>query len=354
MPWFRLENDFYIDVSRHGVSPLAELLFVRAIAYVHRNKSDGSMADKALYHLAFDFAPHYNIDPNKVIAELEEADLIVREGDQLHIKNYLKYQESRAKIEEKRVKNNVRQALFRDGDLKARVRLRDQEKCRYCGRAVSFTNRIGRAGGTYDHVDPAIANLFENLVVSCRECNSRKGARTPNEANMTLLPPPPPVTSYESLDNELVTSYGGNGSSSRLVDSKDVVDTTTTTRGNQLVTSYSERVTSYSNGADLSSECVYETQIVPNFFKTQASKIARASHEEMGEDWIRHRLREVFAVQGPLPEETVRARFTLATRQVLANATAYHEGSLRKNLRTSLGNYARGTFINAMKGEDRR
>jgi 5-methylcytosine-specific restriction endonuclease McrA len=84
----------------------------------------------------------------------------------------------------------AKQAELRDRELQAAVRMRDQGRCRYCGVKVIWADRRSAQGGVYDHVDPARAGGAANLVVACRGCNSRKGARTPAAAGMTLLPVP--------------------------------------------------------------------------------------------------------------------------------------------------------------------
>lgn len=61
---------------------------------------------------------------------------------------------------------------------------RDGYRCRYCG---------GYQGLTLDHLLPVAqggSHESENLVTCCKSCNSKKGARTPEEAGMSLLPPP--------------------------------------------------------------------------------------------------------------------------------------------------------------------
>jgi len=67
-----------------------------------------------------------------------------------------------------------------------RVLARDGQQCRYC--------RLDVAGRlTLDHVQPRAlggTDTVENLVVACRKCNLRKGKRTPEQANMVLLPVP--------------------------------------------------------------------------------------------------------------------------------------------------------------------
>jgi 5-methylcytosine-specific restriction endonuclease McrA len=67
------------------------------------------------------------------------------------------------------------------------VLARDRETCQYCGA------QPGRLHLTVDHVLPRSRGgltTWENVVAACRECNHRKGGRTPEEANMTLLTRP--------------------------------------------------------------------------------------------------------------------------------------------------------------------
>lgn len=70
--------------------------------------------------------------------------------------------------------------------VKAVVRERDQDRCRYCGRLL-------RGDRLYlDHVVPKIRggpHDPSNLVVCCRPCNSHKRDRLPHEAGMRLLLP---------------------------------------------------------------------------------------------------------------------------------------------------------------------
>ncbi|HEU5012904.1 MAG TPA: HNH endonuclease [Roseiflexaceae bacterium] len=67
------------------------------------------------------------------------------------------------------------------------VLARDRETCQYCGA------QPGRLHLTVDHVLPRSKGgltTWENVVAACRECNHRKGSRTPDEANMVLLTKP--------------------------------------------------------------------------------------------------------------------------------------------------------------------
>jgi 5-methylcytosine-specific restriction endonuclease McrA len=67
------------------------------------------------------------------------------------------------------------------------VLARDMYTCQYCGA------QPGRADLTIDHIVPRSrggATTWENVAAACGPCNRRKGNRTPEEANMTLLSAP--------------------------------------------------------------------------------------------------------------------------------------------------------------------
>lgn len=61
--------------------------------------------------------------------------------------------------------------------------IRDNYTCQYCGETLP------KSGLTIDHVLPKVrggSTTWENVVCSCKTCNQRKGARTPEEAGMHL------------------------------------------------------------------------------------------------------------------------------------------------------------------------
>ncbi|MBC7235554.1 MAG: HNH endonuclease [Chloroflexi bacterium] len=67
------------------------------------------------------------------------------------------------------------------------VMIRDNYTCQYCG------DQPPKANLTIDHVIPKVRGgetTWENLVCACKVCNLRKGAKTPEEANMRLLRKP--------------------------------------------------------------------------------------------------------------------------------------------------------------------
>ncbi len=63
------------------------------------------------------------------------------------------------------------------------VLTRDEFTCQYCG-SIGSVNRLN-----YDHVVPRAnggKTTWENIVTACYKCNSKKGARTPEQAGMKL------------------------------------------------------------------------------------------------------------------------------------------------------------------------
>lgn len=80
-----------------------------------------------------------------------------------------------------RHKRNARLNSPSCGDLRADVKKRDRNLCRYCGVRVQWGANNSPAGGTYDHVDPDVDNTTSNVVVACRRCNGRKRDRTPEQ-----------------------------------------------------------------------------------------------------------------------------------------------------------------------------
>jgi 5-methylcytosine-specific restriction endonuclease McrA len=63
------------------------------------------------------------------------------------------------------------------------VFIRDEYKCQYCGSAAENVDHIKprSKGGTH---------TWDNVVASCRPCNSRKENRLPHEVGMSLRRPP--------------------------------------------------------------------------------------------------------------------------------------------------------------------
>jgi len=80
---------------------------------------------------------------------------------------------------------------------------RDRHMCLYCLDLLSDDKL------TRDHVHPISrggSNNWTNVVTACRPCNEKKGARTPDEANMKLhaVPYPPNFAEWLTLRNRRI------------------------------------------------------------------------------------------------------------------------------------------------------
>lgn len=133
---------------------------------------------------------------------------------------WLNDQRSAEQIATEKATNATRRELYGSPKLVAAIKERDADRCRYCARKVSWTDRRGSGGATFDHVIPIPQggkNNLDNVVVACRGCNAGKGSRTPEQAGMELLPPP------SKLERKLVPTQLGSssGSSSELVSEPD-------------------------------------------------------------------------------------------------------------------------------------
>ena len=81
-----------------------------------------------------------------------------------------------------RLATYVKPPRRRVGFSRRAVLRRDAYTCQYCGEVTAWP--------TLDHVVPRWLGggaSWTNLVTACRDCNQRKGGRTPEQAGMPLL-----------------------------------------------------------------------------------------------------------------------------------------------------------------------
>ncbi len=173
--------------------PLAELSFeAEALWHIVRLYCADVGNDGRLARRLLPVAVQRKISEGKarrLAAELVEAGLWLEVDDGYELVGWLEEQPA-AEVWNDSVKRERWQrakALHRDRSLCRRIQERDANLCRYCGIRVDWSDRRGKAGGTYDHVDPDGPNTLENVVVACRACNGRKKDRTPAQAGMALL-----------------------------------------------------------------------------------------------------------------------------------------------------------------------
>ena len=80
--------------------------------------------------------------------------------------------------------NYVRRFPFRLSCNRRNVFWRDNQQCQYCAKIFKFDDL------TMNHVMPKSrggAKSWENIVTSCKACNSKKRNQTPKEAQMPLI-----------------------------------------------------------------------------------------------------------------------------------------------------------------------
>jgi 5-methylcytosine-specific restriction endonuclease McrA len=123
-------------------------------------------------------------------------------GYSYRIHKFLKRNPSR----KERDRNAQQKADLRNTALKHAVWERDGYSCRYCRSGVlkkkSGRNKDRRKALQFDHVDPdqPAGDDGGNFVTACARCNEYKGRRTPDEADMVLLPVPTAAEVAQWLD----------------------------------------------------------------------------------------------------------------------------------------------------------
>jgi len=218
------------ELGRHPkMKKLARLLSIswpEAVGYLHYLwwwaldfAQDGDLSKYEAGDIAD--AVMWKGDPEEFVNALLEAGFLdANEDGGLEIHDWYDY--AGKLLEQRKVQAEYRQrqySLYNDLRLTRAVKLRDGDICQYCGKTVNWKDRRGPDGGTYDHVDPYGENTIDNIVVSCRSCNSKKGKRTPEEAGMPL------ITGGYSVDN----------SKNRQISGRNTVDNSVITVPNLTV-----------------------------------------------------------------------------------------------------------------------
>src|SRR5262245_11799506 len=189
MPWIRLSDNYMEDEKIDALSNGAFRLWHEALAWCRRQLTDGLIPFPVMRRF-----PAYTKGREKELATpVREGvaplwELIPATGYKVH--NYLKWNKSKEEEEADQELSRHRMAFTRDPQLRQRLRERDGDMCRYCGKAVNWQDRKGASGATYDHIEPRGSMDESNLVIACRGCNSKKRNRTPEQAGMVLLPIP--------------------------------------------------------------------------------------------------------------------------------------------------------------------
>ena len=192
MTWFKVDDKLHAHPKWWALSPNAKALWTTAGAWSASYKTDGVILRLQLAILA----PQVGLTVGKMrsaAVELVDAGLWVSTDDgDWAFHNWTDFNPPRATLDKEAAIEKERKKIQNDPDLKAAVRLRDQDLCRYCGLQVNFAARTGHLAGRYDHVIPVTKGgktTISNVVVCCDYDNRRKYNKTLDEAGITLLDP---------------------------------------------------------------------------------------------------------------------------------------------------------------------
>lgn len=192
MTWFKIDDKLHAHPKWWALTPDAKALWTTAGAWSASYKTDGLIRDAELAILS----PQVGLSPLKIkkaAAELVEARMwVVVDGTGFQFHQWTEFNPPRATLEKEAAIEKERNKIKNDSDLKAAVRARDGDLCRYCGIEVNFAARTGHTAGRYDHVLPVTKGgktTVGNVVVACDFDNRKKYNKTLEEAGMTLLDP---------------------------------------------------------------------------------------------------------------------------------------------------------------------
>jgi len=188
--WLRLDDGF---AHHKKVAPLSDRAFrlhVTAMLHCADQLTDGFVGEAI--PLCLTKAPQGKALVS-ALHELVSAGLWEPVAGGWLIHDFADWNPSAAEVKEKRNIAQRRSLLRANQGLMRQIKERDGDACRYCGCKVSWVDRKGPTGGTYDHVTPISTGGSDgpdNVVVACRGCNSIKRDRTPEQAGIVLLPEP--------------------------------------------------------------------------------------------------------------------------------------------------------------------
>jgi hypothetical protein len=204
MTWFKVDDKLHSHPKWWALSPNAKALWATAGSWCSSYKTDGIVLATQLTMLA----PQVGLTPARTktaAGELVEAGMWTKLDDGWAFHNWTDFNPLRAQQDKEAAIEKERKKIQNDPDLKAAIRLRDRDRCRYCGCLVNFAARTGHLAGRYDHVIPVTKGgktTIDNVVVACDFDNRRKYNKTLDEAEMTLLDPPPaPTAGASGLSN---------------------------------------------------------------------------------------------------------------------------------------------------------
>ena len=193
MAWFKVDDKFYTHPKAFAAGLFGVSLWLRTGCWCSDHLTDGHVP-LAMLPILYGWAQLPEGEGPGAVERLVQAGLWEEDTEGLGyvFHDWSDYQPSRDEVEYRRSRDRRKAELHskRCDSLRQAVRARDGDVCRYCLATVVRAGTGARTtfGATFDHIDPALANTIENVVVSCRGCNARKKDRTPEQAGMVLHP----------------------------------------------------------------------------------------------------------------------------------------------------------------------
>lgn len=211
MPYFMVDDQLPVNVKTKrltelglggDVDGLAALgLWTLAGAAVQASLSDGQVSLTDLFRLVLDREIALRLAGLLVDAELwhthghtcprcppvAEYHWVFHDWFDLRYDRGVQTRTKRMKSQELKRKELVDAVWLRDCEDPQHAA---KGRCRYCGKLLYRKTTRGPDRPTLDHVDPSVYAGVSNLALACMQCNQRKAARTPEQADMKLLPQP--------------------------------------------------------------------------------------------------------------------------------------------------------------------
>lgn len=208
MSWLKIDDKLRTHAKWLAIDIFERALWFDASVWSAAYNSDGVIPEHMLHHIgASALVPADQLD--RCVTKLCRVGWWRRrlkaDGGGWEIANWLEYQPSKAQVQRRVETESLHDWLHKSAvgkRVKAAVRRRDGDRCRYCGitcRTDGDRRSLERL--TFDYVDPEFvfdrttvldpdqfAAVVAAWVVACGYHNACKGRRTPDDAGMPLLP----------------------------------------------------------------------------------------------------------------------------------------------------------------------
>ena len=217
MTWLKIDDKLTSHPKWLGLTIEAKSLWFHASVWCAAHNNDGVLPEDSMpLHAFAGSVPVSGIEP--AVALLVKKGMWIRrpkkKGAGFEINDWLDFQPSKQQVKDRTLADETKAERKRLHDwlhkavvgrkVKARIDARDGMWCRYCDELTVVTagDRRGPHRRTYDLLDPMstwdrearalpdaeLDRLAGMWVVACGWCNAIKGSRTPDDAEMSVLP----------------------------------------------------------------------------------------------------------------------------------------------------------------------